>query len=32
MVQPDYYVAGHMLDEWEHMHGEGSLAQIGHPR
>lgn len=32
MVQPDYYVAGHMLDEWEHMHGEGSLVQIGQAR
>lgn len=32
MVQPDYYVAGHMLDEWENIHGEGSLVQIGQAR
>ena len=28
MVQPDYYVAGHMLDEWENIHGEGSVKRV----
>jgi hypothetical protein len=28
MVQPDYYVAGHMLDEWENIHGEGSVNRV----
>lgn len=27
MVQPDYYVAGHLLDEWENIHGEGSVRK-----
>lgn len=27
MVQPDYYVAGHMIDEWENIHGEGSIVE-----